>query len=302
MIGKKAFIKLPDELKYSLYVAKIETLEGGNGYLQPTIKQGYHSNVKKVVNKYKDNLITSMSIVRTPLDSYTTLALNSVSLGQFNKVRKKNGYDNYFHLNLNIVLDNGTNLIVEKNEILNIQVGTKKTSKSEVMNITEFSSNAITLNSLLENTKKLQGSKFYVYNASSNNCQYFIRDVLLSNNIGNPVYTDFIKQNTEDIFKNSPIFRKIANSVTDLGASVKNVQDIVTVESQKINKQINKNVNKAVENVKNVFTGNGKPNFNKMKVKELKSIIKQNKKAFPQKVYVTKMKKSEMVKLLNELN
>ena len=197
----------------------------GSGYLDPLIMQGYVPAVQSIIKKYGNETITSMTIVRTPLSKVLTMALNAVSFGNFAKVQKKNDYDSYFHLHLHIGLASGTMLILEKNEVINIEKGTNKTKDSETMSISNVPS--ITLNELLEKTKVKQGAKFFNYNSSSN-CQQFIKDVLLSIGINNQSYIDFVRQDTESIFKNKPIFRKIANSATDLGASMHTVQWALT--------------------------------------------------------------------------
>jgi hypothetical protein len=57
--------------------------------------------------------------------------------------------------------------------------------------------------------------KFIPYHPSSNNCQDFILSVLKSNGINDG--HDFVKQNTEMIFKNKGWLSSTAKSVTDLG-------------------------------------------------------------------------------------
>ena len=119
--------------------------------------------------------------------------------------------------------------------------------------------------------KARQGSKYFKYNASSNNCQYFIRDALQANGVTDPTYINFVKQDTESILKNHPIFRKIANSATDLGAAVHTVVDPVFSGVNNIKKKVKKNVKNTV---KKFFGGNQPINSNKLKVKELKQLLK----------------------------
>ena len=63
----------------------------------------------------------------------------------------------------------------------------------------------ITLNTLLENTKKRMGDeKFFTYNAVSNNCQDFLLAFLQSNNLGSHENYTFVKQDTEKLSKRCP--------------------------------------------------------------------------------------------------
>ena len=81
---------------------------------------------------------------------------------QFEKVKDKNDYDDYFHLNLNVTLDNGVVLTVEKNEVINIKKGAKLTSKSETMEVTNPPENT-TLQQLMDRTREHQGKKYFLY-------------------------------------------------------------------------------------------------------------------------------------------
>jgi hypothetical protein len=73
---------------------------------------------------------------------------------------------------------------------------------------------------MMNKTKEYQGGKFFKYSASGNNCQDFIVAIFKSNNIGDDEDIKFIKQDTEQLFKDLPALRKLSNTVTDLGASV----------------------------------------------------------------------------------
>jgi hypothetical protein len=51
-----------------------------------------------------------------------------------------------------------------------------------------------------------------------NNCQYFINLVLKSNGLNTDELESFVIQDTRHLFDNNPRFRKIVNSITDVGA------------------------------------------------------------------------------------
>jgi|LakMenEpi03Aug12_release.lakeMendotaPanAssembly.Ray.scaffolds.fasta_scaffold35053_4 hypothetical protein len=67
----------------------------------------------------------------------------------------------------------------------------------------------------MRNTQKSMGSNFFIYDASQNNCQDFIVNVLRSNGIGNDLDISFIKQNTTFLFNSN--LRKISNTTTTIG-------------------------------------------------------------------------------------
>lgn len=179
-------------------------------------RSDYPPSMRKLLKRNGKEIVTGIVVVRTPLTTWSNLLLNIASFGEFEKVKKQNKYDDYFHLHVNIET-NKSSFILEKNHTLNFKTGAIIYQNSEVLkvdNIPPF----LTISELIENTKNKQGSKFFNYKASNNNCQVFLRDVLLSNNINNTKYIDFILQDTQSIFKNQSLFRKIVNTATDIGS------------------------------------------------------------------------------------
>ena len=61
------------------------------------------------------------------------------------------------------------------------------------------------------------GPKFFPYHPNTNNCQDFIKGVLLANGINDQKAIDFVKQDTTMIFKNKGWLSGMAKQVTDLG-------------------------------------------------------------------------------------
>jgi hypothetical protein len=78
----------------------------------------------------------------------------------------------------------------------------------------------LTLNMLMDGAKGELGSKrFLNYNASSSNCQDFIRACILSNGLLNSQRNEFIKQDTTDVFKDGDALRKFSNFIVNELAS-----------------------------------------------------------------------------------
>jgi hypothetical protein len=229
-----------------------------------------------------------MVIVRTPLSTILNLLLNAVSLGQFNMAKQQNNYDDYYHLHLNITTDKGNKFTLEKNETILLKKGFTNNNNSQELIINNVPPN-LSINLLLENTKTRQGTRFFRYSAKSNNCQMFINDIITSNNINNPEYIEFIKQDTESIFKDNPFFRKLANSATDI-ASVAASNGFTSPLL-------------SVKGIGKVLLGGGDmSDIKKLKVKDLKNIIKQNKKLFNRKITVTNLTKKDLLDLVEELH
>lgn len=188
---------------------------------KPTYKLNNIST--KTLNQYGNKPISSMSVYRTPIQNIINIVLNLLSFGKFEEVKKKYGYDKLFHLALVCVI-NGKNIIVEKNEVINISTSYNVTNDTETMPVST-GGQILILNKMLENTKKIMGdTKFYQYDATDNNCQDFILAILNSNKINTPLVNSFVKQNTEELLKELPEYTsKVSRFLTDTGAIISRI-------------------------------------------------------------------------------
>jgi hypothetical protein len=187
----------------------ISTVFNGRNDLPPS--------VRNLLDKKGDKIIKSISIGRTPVQSILTGALSAFSGGKFGKRIYKN-FDELFHLYIKITLDDNNIYALEKNAVISLTKYQYRNNE-EVEPVYNIPS-GLTLNKMLENTKNYMGSNFLSYSAVNNNCQDFIVAVFKSNNIGDAKNIEFIKQDTEKLFKKLPVLQKIANFTTDLGAKV----------------------------------------------------------------------------------
>ena len=169
-------------------------------------KENVPPSVKNALSKIGNNNITSARLGRTPVQALIQGAL---------KVVANVPYDDLFHLFIELTLDNGQKWVLEKIERINL-VKEDRSKKQGAEFTSSFTVNK-TMNELFQNTKNRMGDKFLSYQSASNNCQYFIMGVLDGNGLNNSELTSFVKQDTKSIFKNNPVLRKFANTLTDIG-------------------------------------------------------------------------------------
>ena len=238
----KAFKKLGSKVKHTfenignktanITEASVNTLQNtantiakkGEEYFDTVIhgRNDYPPKVRNIISKYGEKTIKSIVVDRTPVPSAITGALNVVSMGAFSKRLGRTPYDKLFHLRIDITFTDGYVIALEKNEVINSYERPKKLKGGEQEVINNIPSD-LTLNDLLEGGKRIQGSKFFSYSASSNNCQDFIISLLKGSNIGTSEDYEFIKQNTSSLFKGDSFLRKVANTATDLGGKVNEI-------------------------------------------------------------------------------
>jgi hypothetical protein len=65
------------------------------------------------------------------------------------------------------------------------------------------------------------GKKWWPYDARYNNCQDFLANLLVSNNMASSDDLVFIKQDTDILFKSTGKLEKVSNTLTTIGAKAK---------------------------------------------------------------------------------
>jgi hypothetical protein len=192
----------------------------GKDYIKTVMygRQDLPPKVRSIRDKIGNEEIKGMQAARIPLMDMWSNILNVLSVGEFKKRLATMPYDKLFHLML--ILDyGGKKYSLEKNEVINMTLNPVLKEGSEYMTIQI--PKGLTLNMLLENGSKYMGDKWLRYSAYNNNCQDFIIAVLRSSNLGNDTVYNFVKQDTKSLF--DPSLRKIANTITDLGAKVNEI-------------------------------------------------------------------------------
>ena len=91
----------------------------------------------------------------------------------------------------------GKNIIIEKNEIINISNGKRETLKNlsaQTMNV-DMRNKQLKINQMLENTwEVLKNRRYFAYDTYDNNCQMFIKSILEENKVYSQAITDFSHQ------------------------------------------------------------------------------------------------------------
>ena len=206
-----------------LYVNTVPTKKSysGNGVIEASNylvgNYGYTNSMIKVVEKYKNKRIVSGIIMKTPVQEVFKTILSNVS-SNFKKEFEKTPYDKLYHLFVVFTLEDGTKILIEKNEVINIVPNAKPNSfaNASVLNIFNVPSN-LTIGQMLYTTEQAVGNKvFFHYNASNNNCQNFILNLLKYNGMNTSQSENFIKQNTQALFDKE--LSKFSLALTNIGA------------------------------------------------------------------------------------
>jgi hypothetical protein len=169
------------------------------------MKKEIPPNVKKALDEIGDKQITSARVGRTPVQAIVQGTLRTIA---------NVPYDNLFHLFIELTVDNRTWILEKIERITLVEENRSQKIGAEFTNSFEVNK---TVNDLFVTTRDFMGYRFLPYQSNSNNCQVFIDSVLSANGLNTPELKEFVKQDTRSIFKNNPILRKFANTLTDLG-------------------------------------------------------------------------------------
>ena len=188
---------------------------------------------QQILDTYGDKRILGITLKRTPVSGLLTGALNVFSGGEFGRRQKLKDYDELFHLFMEFNLDGGKRITLEKNERITMTINAPNRPNTEVERVSPIPTN-LDLNTIIAKTKDRMGDKaFFDYSAKDNNCQDFLVNVMKANNIGNADDMTFVKQQTQELFRDMPRLRKLSNTLTSIGARGK-----VILEGGDINDKI----------------------------------------------------------------
>ena len=175
-------------------------------------------NIQDLLDKYGNSIVREIDVCRTPLSKIAELATRIGSLGKLDELRQKGLYDKLFHLNMNVHLDNGMTIGLEKNQRPAVAIGGFK--KSEDTACESVKGLHITLNDLIENGEKKaskNGNKNFWRYTYKDNCQKFINDMITSNYIHH--LSKFIMQDIDEILKNETV-KKLSKYFIDTATLV----------------------------------------------------------------------------------
>lgn len=202
-----------------------DTYGQGLGDIIPGIKRGISQlkiginplesrpkEVDRLLNKYGDYKITGVRIMKSPIQKTITDLLNVASLFQLRKTLKKLNYDDLYHLYLNLYLENGEIIGLEKNSLLRIVYGGFNPKESESIEI--IFPKKPTLKSLFEQGERKGGANFYRYDAVYANCQKFVIDLL--QNLIPEEAKKWILQDIREIVPS--LYDKVLRTITDIHA------------------------------------------------------------------------------------
>lgn len=192
----------------------------------------YSDTTKKYLQQYGHLPILAIQLRRAPLNVAIDLALQGVSTGKWMELKKKYGFDEFYHLSMLVTLggaveqkkQNGRvvkypkKLAIEKLAVVSINENVAIESDMETLSI---SSSQTTIQNMFDKAREKYGdTRFFTYSAlGNNNCQNFIRMLLEVEGLYSEEAKQFVFQDISELVKELPESTKtISQGLTDIGA------------------------------------------------------------------------------------
>lgn len=192
-------------------VKRIKEVMGG-------IREDFSPSMREWLEKNGEKSIRKLIVARYPIASWINKMFNWITFGKWNQAKKKYGFDEFFHLSMIIEYGDGEKIRLEKNQT--IEIHKDVSMKEHEQRLEVVVPRIITINDMLNRTIKMMGkSNFFRYDSMRNNCQYFVRGLLVSIGLYSPTVKNFLFQNIEELVKEIPSYAsKFSRAVTDMAA------------------------------------------------------------------------------------
>jgi len=178
-------------------------------------RKDYPPSAKAIIDKYANNTVEHVELHRKPLPSLYTNIMNVWTKGETNKRLAEQPKDTLFHISMWVRVSGGTTILVEKNEVIHLQVN-PKLAKEEEIQVAPSPPAGLKFKDMFDKTlAKVGPENMFSYSARDNNCGNFIEYILNANGMSSQATNDFIGQDTKTIMKGFPILNKTLNNLTD---------------------------------------------------------------------------------------
>jgi hypothetical protein len=134
--------------------------------------------LQEFLNTYGNYTVTKAVIMRAPVMPVIEWIIKTQL--SFRPVVEQLKYDRIFHLSVNLYLNNGMKVLIEKNERISINIeGRQEDQKDMETFLIDRITNPITLVDAFNQAEQLYGlTRMYYYNGATTNCQRFVLDLL----------------------------------------------------------------------------------------------------------------------------
>jgi hypothetical protein len=179
---------------------------------------------RRFVKKHGREKITDIKMVRAPVGTPGVVAVQLITAGKWDELKKKAGFDEVFHTGLLI----NNKYVIEKLEKLEAREEPGYASqggKAETYDLDMGDKEGqITIAELLENGRKKMGKSFYTYDFLNSNCQTFVMELAQASGFLDAEGRQWIKQDLKTLIEEMPNLSKwLGVKLTDVARDTTNI-------------------------------------------------------------------------------
>jgi len=197
-----------------------DTIQGAG--INDLFTEGYNKKTLKVLQKYGNDIVRRVVLLRSALPAAMEDGINAISSGQWVELKHKYGYDTFYHLAVFI----NTEIILEKNAY-GINVAPYTPYDHEALKLDVDINNTTSLINMLDKTEGYLQGNYFAYSPFRNNCQNFIYSFLVANKLMTADAAEFLYQPLDELIKELPAYVEPA---VDVAAQVYGIQSLLQQE------------------------------------------------------------------------
>jgi len=177
--------------------------------------------IKRLIKNKGTLQVVSFQVIRNPIGSTVKAILNEIADVQ--KHAEELGFDDVYHLFMNVTLSDGSVVGLEKNARVNVKHGGwDPEGEGEQLSNMKMAK-PVTLKTFLAKGELHGGKNHYHYDAVEANCQQFIMDLLGGNDLMTEAIKSFVYQDPQQLVRKKSV-RRLAAVLTDIGGLADYIQ------------------------------------------------------------------------------
>ena len=164
----------------------------------------YNIECERVLSEYGDYPIKRIYLIRQPITKFTQMAINIITLYNFEKEIKKyinaNNNQQFFPQHTSIIIEVELpnklrkNILIEKNNCIKLSLNFRMNELQDTQRI-NIGRNKYTISSILKETQdRIGNEKFFNWHICRNNCQMLTKELLVTLSKFNKKNKDFVYQ------------------------------------------------------------------------------------------------------------
>jgi len=177
--------------------------------------------IKRLIKNKGSLEVVSFRVIRNPIGSTVKAILNEIANVQ--KHAEELGFDDVYHLFMNVTLSDGSTVGLEKNARVNVKHGGwDPEGEGEQLPDIKLST-PVKLKTFLAKGELHGGKSHYHYDAVEANCQQYIMDLLGGNELMTEDIKGFVYQDPQQLVRKKSV-RRVAAVLTDIGGLADYIQ------------------------------------------------------------------------------